>query len=381
VKFLFALFKYFPFGGLQKDTLRFAEEALSRGHQPAILTTAWDGPPPPEGVEVLFTRARGWSNHARMENFARDFQQAICYGDYDASLAMNRIPGADLYFVADSCMTLWMHKKHSALLLALHPRYRTFLRHEAQLCAPDSPTKLLCIAPIQQQEYKQAYNLPDDRLLYLPPGMDPRCRRPADDASKAIRRAKRAELGLGENDIAVIQVGTGLWRKGVDRTMQALAAASAQGHKVRLLLAGGEKPATVGKLAERSGLAAEAVFFLGPRHDVPELLLASDLMVHPAREEGTGTVLIEALAAGLPVICTDVCGFAPFVAQATATTVPEPFSQERLNQLLLQSLSRLPQLASDTHAFANTQDFCSRSAVAVDFLEQAGKARQNANTQ
>jgi UDP-glucose:(heptosyl)LPS alpha-1,3-glucosyltransferase len=378
VKFLFALFKYFPFGGLQKDTLRFAEEALSRGHQPVILTTAWDGPLP-DGVEVLFTRARGWSNHAKMENFARDFQQAIRYGDYDASLAMNRIPGADFYFVADSCMTLWMHKKHSALLLAIHPRYRTFLRHEAQLCAPESHTRLLCIAPIQKQEYKQAYNLPDDRLLYLPPGMDPRCRRPAD--AEDIRRAKRAELGLREDDIAVIQVGTGLWRKGVDRTLQAIAAARAQGHKVRLLLAGGEKPAAVGKLAEHSGLTAEAFSFLGPRHDVPALLLASDLMVHPAREEGTGTVLIEALAAGLPVICTDACGFAPFVAQATGTTVPEPFSQERLNLLLLQSLARLPQLDAVTREFAATQDFCSRSAVAVDFLEQAGKARQNANTQ
>ena len=32
-----------------------------------------------------------------------------------------------------------------------------------------------------------------------------------------------------------------------------------------------------------------------------DLLLAADLLIHPARNEATGTVLIEALAAGLPV--------------------------------------------------------------------------------
>ena len=52
MKLLLALFKYFPSGGLQKDTLRIAEEAIRRGHDVTLLTTSWEGPPPPDGLEI-----------------------------------------------------------------------------------------------------------------------------------------------------------------------------------------------------------------------------------------------------------------------------------------------------------------------------------------
>ena len=56
MKLLLALFKYFPSGGLQKDTLRFAEEAIRRGHDVTLLTTSWEGPPPPDGLEIAICR-------------------------------------------------------------------------------------------------------------------------------------------------------------------------------------------------------------------------------------------------------------------------------------------------------------------------------------
>ena len=61
--------------------------------------------------------------------------------------------------------------------------------------------------------------------------------------------------------------------------------------------------------------------------------------MHPAYAENTGTVLLEAVVAGLPVIVTDVCGYARYVAEAGAgEVVPTPFSQEAFNQQLQQML-------------------------------------------
>ena len=46
MKLAFTLFKYFPFGGLQKDMLRIAEASAARGHQVTIVTSSWEGDKP-----------------------------------------------------------------------------------------------------------------------------------------------------------------------------------------------------------------------------------------------------------------------------------------------------------------------------------------------
>jgi glycosyltransferase involved in cell wall biosynthesis len=58
---------------------------------------------------------------------------------------------------------------------------------------------------------------------------------------------------------------------------------------------------------------SDRVRFLGRRSDVPELLKASDIYVHVPLYEGFGIAVIEAMAAGLPVIASDVPGLAQVV--------------------------------------------------------------------
>jgi len=53
---------------------------------------------------------------------------------------------------------------------------------------------------------------------------------------------------------------------------------------------------------------SERVMFLGQRNDIPQLLAASDLSVLASHEEGFSNVVLESMAAGLPVIATDVGG-------------------------------------------------------------------------
>lgn len=366
MKILLALYKYFPYGGLQKDTVRFAEEALSRGHETTVLCTSWEGERIP-GLRVIVISVRGMSNHGRMEGFLDAFVREREAGGYDVSLAMNRIPGADFYFVADSCMGKWMSQRHSKLALTLFPRYRTYLRHEALISSPFSHTRLLYIAERQAAEYKQHYTLVDERLEYLPPGMDVRCLKPVE--SFARRQAMRRKLGISDETQLWLLVGTNLHRKGADRVMAALGSLPAEASsRVCFCIVGNDRPEAVARMAVSHGVS-EYVRFLGARFDVPDLLLAADLMVHPAREEGTGTVLIEGLSCGVPVICTEECGFSPFVAEATGTVIKTPFSHEALVTMLENAMGCLPELRERTLSYALKQDFVSRSRRVVELLE------------
>ncbi len=371
---LLALFRYFPGGGLQNDTLRFAEEAARRGHHVTILCTAWEGERPKK-IEVVMRPIRAWTNHGAMERFARLVTDYRLTHTVDVSLAMNRIPGCDAYFVADSCMAAYLPCSHSRAVLACLPRYHAILHQEALVCSPHAHTQLLYIAQQQLHDYSRVYHLPSARLAYLPPGMDERCQLLTDTS---IRQDIRAKLSLNKETCAVILIGTNLHRKGVDRALRALASLP-DDTPAHFFLVGMDKPANVAKLATMTGVDRAHFTFLGARRDVPDLLHAMDLMLHPAREEGTGTVLVEAIASGLPVICSEVCGFASFVREATDTVIPAPFHQQELNSLLAQSIRRLAELKRQTRQYAATQDFTARSRVAIDRLETLAQARQQLN--
>lgn len=62
------------------------------------------------------------------------------------------------------------------------------------------------------------------------------------------------------------------------------------------------------KASVRERGIGRSVRFLGGRTDVPDLLRAADLFVHPSREEGFSNAILEAMSAGLPVAAFDVGG-------------------------------------------------------------------------
>ena len=91
--------------------------------------------------------------------------------------------------------------------------------------------------------------------------------------------------------------------------------------------------------ARRAGVA-DRVRFIGYSDRIEDLIGAADLMVHPARVEATGTVIIESLLYGVPVITSGVCGYADHVSASGAGQVlDEPFRQPALVAALQASLN------------------------------------------
>ena len=369
--FLLAIYKYNPFGGLQRDTLRLIRELTGRGHRVNILATAWDGPEPPEGttLEPVPVPKFG-TNHGRMLRFAEAFRRRLERRDYDVSVAMSRIPGADFYFAADACMKIYWAKLHSPLALRLNPRYAAFLKLEAAVAAPPSPTRIACIARRQMDDYAAAYGTPADRMFLLPPGMDPACRRPPESEALAIRESVRGKLGAKQDDAVVLLVSNSIRNKGTDRAFEALGALPGDlKRRVSVWVVGRLPGGELDAMIARSGLT-DRTRVLGQTDGVRDFMLGADLFLHPARNEAAGSALVEALAAGLPVLTTDACGFAPYVREATGTVLDGEFRQDALETMLAGMLPRLDELKRRTLEYGEKIDFCSRARVFADELEK-----------
>jgi glycosyltransferase involved in cell wall biosynthesis len=122
------------------------------------------------------------------------------------------------------------------------------------------------------------------------------------------RASLRERLGWAPEQQVVLTVGRFTEQKGYPLLLDAVAIVVAEHPHVQFAWAG-EGPLW-DDLADqvRSRGLEGAVHLLGQRADVPDLMAAADAFVLPSQFEGLPLVLLEAMAAGLPVIGTRVCG-------------------------------------------------------------------------
>ena len=366
----FQLFKYFPYGGLQRDFLRVARACLARGYRVRVYTLSWQGEVP-EGLEVVTVPVEAWTNVSRYQRFARWVSADLGWRPARCLVGFNKLPDLDVYYAADPCF----EEKARELRRPLYRwtrRYRLFSRFERAVFDPAAATRILLITPRQQPIFQRYYGTPDSRFRLLPPGVSPDRRRRNDHAE--VRAEMRATFGIAADELLVLLIGSGFITKGLDRALKALAALPPPlVQRVKFFVVGEDNPGRFLNLAEELGISRRVVFFPG-RDDVPRFLQGADLMLHPAYQESGGIVLLEAVIAGLPVIATDVCGFAPYILEADAgAVVPSPFRQEKLNELLADALADPAQRAAwsaNGVAFGCRADIFGMPERAVDFIEE-----------
>jgi glycosyltransferase involved in cell wall biosynthesis len=139
----------------------------------------------------------------------------------------------------------------------------------------------------------------------------------------------RHTLGVPAEESLVLFVGHGFQRKGLDRLIAALAGVP----RAHLLVVGDGDRSALTSLIERERLAPR-VHFVG-RVDDPERYYAeADLLALPTRTEPWGIPLIEAMAAGIPVISTSIAGAAHVVTRAEAGIILSNQSIDALRDAL-----------------------------------------------
>jgi UDP-glucose:(heptosyl)LPS alpha-1,3-glucosyltransferase len=369
LKLAFCLYKYFPYGGLQRDFLKIALSCQQRGHEIRVYTLSWRGEIP-EGIEVTIVPVSAFTNHTLYERFSDWVQPNLRLDPVDAVVGINKMPNLDVYYAADSC---YQEKAISqrGWIYRLLPRYRHFSVYERAVFGRESRTEILMISKVQKPFFDHHYQTQEERIQFLPPGIS-RDRVVPDDVAQR-RRAKRADLGLNDDQKMLLMVGSGFVKKGLDRALYAVRALpKSERSNVRFFVIGEDNPAPFKRLMFLLGITRNVTILSG-QDDVPDFMFAADLLILPALDEAAGIVLLESVVAGLPVLTTENCGYAHYIAEAgMGEVVPMPFEQAVLNEALANMLRDRdrPAWIEKGRRFALSADIYSLHQDAAEKIEQ-----------
>lgn len=363
--FAFVIYRYFPYGGQQRNMLAMALEAQRRGHGVVVVCHHWQGEKP-AGIEVVEVPVAGLANHRRMANFAASAHAALAQKAIDLVVGFIKLPGLDAYYAADPCFAEKASQR--GFFYGLLPRTRGYLALEKSVFAADGRTHILEVSARERECFMRHYQTPEERFHRLIPGIAKNRIAPAD--YQGVASAKRLELGLNDGSKVLLALGSGFKTKGLDRSIRALAELHRRGSDSLLLVVGQDNAKPFRSLARSLGVE-HLVHFLGGRDDIPELLQAADLLLHPAYRENTGNALLEAMIAGLPVVATATCGYSHYIDDANMGCVIANNAGPNEIANLVEDLLKIP--AQEWHrrgkAFAESADIYHRPAQCVSILE------------
>lgn len=118
----------------------------------------------------------------------------------------------------------------------------------------------------------------------------------------------RSELGIGPEELVVAIAAQLIERKGHRFLFQAVPEILRSSPNTKFLILGeGALESGLKGLASELGIA-EHTIFAGFRNDMPDILSIVDVLVHPATMEGLGVAILQAMAAGIPVVASGVGG-------------------------------------------------------------------------
>jgi glycosyltransferase involved in cell wall biosynthesis len=175
---------------------------------------------------------------------------------------------------------------------------------------------VVCVSEGLREQLASA-GVPEQLLSVIPNGVPD-----AEPLSAGRRQQLDAELGLEQGVPVVSIVGRLVPQKEHGRFLRAVSATIERVPRSRFLVVGdGQLREELEQAAADLGLGSH-LLFTGVRSDARELIARSDLIVFSSTWEGLSIAALEALAAGVPVVSTDVAGMRELLASGAGLVVP-----------------------------------------------------------
>lgn len=303
-------------GGVERRTTELAKGLLAAGHEVHIYANRWD----PHACSAEFHRIPMLRLGRAMKplSFAWFAGKAIPESRHDLVHTQARVYRFDV-----ATLGVGVHRAYLDALGAEESAFdRAVLRIERAMFSPGDKRRVIVNSRKCKAELMECYRFPEERIDVVYNGVDSDAFAPKPE----VREAARREFGIASDDIAVLFVGPGFQRKGLDTL---IAAASKLPENVKLLVAG---------RASHKWQAQQRIIWAGQSDSMDRCYAAADIFALPTRYDPFANSTMEALASGLPVITTTSNGVSEILQDGEngfiiASNDPDALA-ERLQALL-----------------------------------------------
>lgn len=336
-RLVFVRRSFTAFGGGELILQSAMERLRSRGYDISIVAQEWNAGADIHHIPCRPSRTwRPWR--------ARSFARAACGAVATIGPALvqsnERIPCCDILRAGDGVHRAYLARRArylglgARLFQGLSPFHRDLLKLEREALASPRVKAIIAISRMVQEDLESNFDLGSKRVVHIPNGVDLEKFTPL--ARDIHREEVRQGMQVPADSHVTLFVGSGFARKGLAVAIQALAKAKGAGE---LWVAGSDK--RIGHyqaLAERSGVARR-VRFLGAVGNMIPLYGAADAVILPSFYEPFGSVTLEGLATGLPVVVSNDSGSAEAVVQLNPALVAETGSVDSTAKALSEAIA------------------------------------------
>jgi glycosyltransferase involved in cell wall biosynthesis len=386
LKLLHVAATYLPavrYGGTIVSVHGLCRALARRGHHVQVFTTSVDGaedsrvphdtPVNIDGVDVWYFRSPRFRRiywapamRRRLREHVGEFDVVHTHGIYLWPLwaAARSAHNAGVPYVVSprGMLEKDMIEQNSALwkagLIAFIEKYT--LEHAAAVHVTSE----------REAEQAAAFGFHLPRLSAIPNGVD--------SSGAAAPPCSTAIASIVQGPPFILSLGRLNWKKGLDRLLMALPQITG----ARLVIAGNDEDGyreVLQGIASREGVG-DRVAFAGAVHgaDKAALLSSAQLLVLASYSENFGNVVLEAMAAGCPVVVTPEVGIAPVVAQSGAGAVVEgtPVVLARTIGQLLSNAAQRAEMGERGRVAATRYSWAAVAEQMETFYESVAETRR-----
>jgi UDP-glucose:(heptosyl)LPS alpha-1,3-glucosyltransferase len=366
-------------GGAERSVIELSAALSALGAEVTVL--AAKGQRQAENLHILCGKNPGKRTCHR--TFAKALRKHLSENYYDVIHSVLPFDFADVYqprggTYAESILRNaasyqnTLIESYKKLTAFANLRRTALMRAERRLCRQPSGPTIVAISHYVADQLKQHYAVAQERIVVIPNGIRINTI-PNATTSDRLRRPIVARLGIKETEKPVffLFVANNFRLKGLAALIRAmhLAARRQTADAAFIIVAGSGETRKYYRLAEKLNVH-EKIVFLGPVEHVQDLLSVSDVGVLPTFYDPCSRFILEALAAGKPVITTRFNGAADlFVNDRHGKVIDSPENISQLAEAIGYFTNRNNiQKASEAIAADNLTEKISVDRVAKELL-------------
>jgi UDP-glucose:(heptosyl)LPS alpha-1,3-glucosyltransferase len=301
-------------GGAEMYVADFCRRLAAAGHDVHLYACRWDAAALPATVTIHRLDPPRGPRSLRPWRFSATVRKALDRDRPEVSIGFDKTFGPDIYYPlgglqpASAAGTIRKNRSPLARAAAralkrLDFAHHSFCRLERRHLLGPNPPLLVTNSGCVRDDARRHYGIPAERVRVIHNAIDPARFNERD--RPRVRAEQRRQWGFGPGAVVAAFVAMNYRLKGLEPLLHALARVPA----LRLVVAGNAKTGRWQRLARKLGVG-DRVVFVGPAGDVRRIYFGADLHVHPTFYDPCSSVVLEALACGLPVVTSRYNGAA-----------------------------------------------------------------------